>query len=45
MLVASVLLSLFVGVCVFEGVSAKRFAPLPAAHHRPDPHNGLSTLP
>ena len=44
-LVASVLLSLFVGVCVFEGVSARRVAPLPAAQHRPAPHNGLSTLP
>jgi hypothetical protein len=43
--VASVLLSLFVGVCVFEGVSAERVAPLPAAQHRPAPHNGLSTLP
>jgi hypothetical protein len=42
---ASVLLSLLVGVCVFEGVSAKHFAPLPAAQHRPAPHNGLSTLP
>jgi hypothetical protein len=42
---ASVLLSLFAGVCVFEGVSAEHSAPLPAAHHRLAPHNGLSTLP
>jgi trimeric autotransporter adhesin len=43
--VASVLLWLFVGVCVFEGVSPQHFEPLPAAHHRLAPHNGLSTLP
>jgi hypothetical protein len=40
-----VLLSLVVGLCVFEGVSARHFEPLPAAYHRFVPHNGLSTLP
>ncbi len=44
-LVAWVLLSLFVGVCVFEGMSTKHFEPLPAARHGLAPHNGLSTLP
>jgi hypothetical protein len=43
-LVASVL-SLFVGVGVFEGVSARQVEPLPPAQHRLAPHNGLSTLP